>query len=198
MVTRVCKTCGELKPVESFTKHKLSKGGHLPHCKPCIAAKSKAYKAKDPEKWKTINRESKRNSPMAKNADKIRKKLAYSKDPKKFIEKNKAYYQANREKVISQALTYKRENRDKFSVLAAERNSRRRTATPVWVDRATLLKFYQKARILTKLTGIKHEVDHIVPLQSALVCGLHVPCNLQVITKKENAEKSNRYWPDMW
>ena len=45
MQDRVCKTCGELKPLESFTKHRLSKGGHLPHCKPCIASKSKAYKA---------------------------------------------------------------------------------------------------------------------------------------------------------
>lgn len=198
MSDRVCKTCGELKSIESFTKHKLSKGGHLPHCKPCIASKSKAYKAQDPEKWRTINRESKRNSLTAKDADKKRKKLAYSRDPKKFLDRNKTYYKANREKVISQTLAYRRENKGKFSTLAAERNSRKRTATPFWVDRKVILSFYREARMLTRLTGIKHEVDHMVPLQSDLVCGLHVPWNLQVITKRENAEKSNKYWPDMW
>lgn len=198
MESRVCKTCGELKSLEAFTKHKLAKGGHLSHCKPCLALKSKAYKAQDPEKWKAINRESKRSSLTAKDADKKRKKVAYSKDPKKFLERNKAYYQANREKVASQALAYRKENKDRFSLLAAERNSRRRTATPSWVNGEAILSFYRESRMLTKLTGVKHEVDHIVPLQSVLVCGLHVPWNLRVVTKRENAKKSNRYWPDMW
>jgi 5-methylcytosine-specific restriction endonuclease McrA len=44
---------------------------------------------------------------------------------------------------------------------------------------------------------VKHEVDHIVPLKSPLVCGLHVEHNLQVIPATQNRRKHNRVWPDM-
>ena len=40
------------------------------------------------------------------------------------------------------------------------------------------------------------QIDHIIPICSEIVCGLHVPWNLQVITTAENYKKSNLWWPD--
>lgn len=70
-------------------------------------------------------------------------------------------------------------------------------SAPAWVDRAALNDIRLKAKALTDATGIEHVMDHIVPLNNPLVCGLTVPWNLQVLTRKANAAKSNLHWPDM-
>lgn len=56
---------------------------------------------------------------------------------------------------------------------------------------------YELAQRRTRMTGEPWEVDHIVPLRSDIVCGLHNEHNLAVITAKANITKRNRSWPNM-
>lgn len=51
-------------------------------------------------------------------------------------------------------------------------------------------KIYDEARRLGLV------VDHIIPLNHELVCGLTVPSNLQLLTWAQNAAKSNYWNPD--
>lgn len=68
-----------------------------------------------------------------------------------------------------------------------------RKACPVWANMPAILSAYPMAVDMTAATGVKYEVDHVIPLMHPLVCGLHVEGNLRVITKKANASKGNRW-----
>lgn len=107
------------------------------------------------------------------------------------------WHKAHPERTRAAALAWYYRNPDKCNEAKARRRAIEKRVTPAWRDRARILEVYALAKRLTKTLGIKHHVDHIVPLRSALVCGLHVEHNLRVIPAAENRSKNNRYWPDM-
>ena len=81
-------------------------------------------------------------------------------------------------------------NKDK----CAGRRDSLKSATPSWLtveQKTHINKFYDLAKHLSATTGVQHEVDHIIPVNNPIVCGLHVPANLQVITHAQNKEKGN-------
>jgi hypothetical protein len=117
------------------------------------------------------------------------------------------YYEKNKEAVKARAMArpntvvqeYRKKWRDRNPDLSRAqvslRKRRHREATPPWVTddhKRQIRQLYIEAQRLTKITGERYVVDHIVPLLSDEVCGLHVPWNLRVITQEENLKKSNK------
>lgn len=60
-------------------------------------------------------------------------------------------------------------------------------------DKIKIKSKYALARKKTRTTGEQWEVDHIIPLNGALVSGLHVPSNLRVIKRTTNLKKGNKF-----
>lgn len=133
-------------------------------------------------------------------------------------EYNREYHAANRDKVLARQRQYKAENKDRIAeyresnlerdrlarkkwaaknkhavnAKAAKRRSMLRNAVPLWADFEEIASIYAEAQ---KTPGL--HVDHIVPLVSEIVCGLHCEANLRITSALENLSKGNRHWPDM-
>lgn len=119
----------------------------------------------------------------------------------------KEYYERNKKLVIARAnnrpleerraakAKHKTTNPEYYNTLNNVRKRRHKNATPPWISKdqkASMRTLYVQAARLTETTGERYVVDHIVPLISPVVCGLHVPWNLRVITQEENLKKSNK------
>jgi len=78
----------------------------------------------------------------------------------------------------------------------AKRRAAKMKRTPAWLteeDFWMIEQAYELAALRTKLFGFGWHVDHVMPLQGAVVSGLHVPTNLQVIPWIQNVSKANKY-----
>ena len=74
-----------------------------------------------------------------------------------------------------------------------EKQKRTKFATPDWANKEKIKEIYKQAVKLTESTGIRYEVDHIIPLTNKLVCGLHNEFNLQILPMSENRLKNNKF-----
>ena len=119
----------------------------------------------------------------------------------------KGYYERNRNTVIAAAQArpdeakneykkrHKDANPDYYRSLVSQRRRRFRDATPKWLSPEQKMEIRLKYRLaieLSRATGVRYAVDHVIPLQGEDVCGLHVPWNMEVITQEENLVKSNK------
>jgi hypothetical protein len=102
------------------------------------------------------------------------------------------WFLLNREKADAASAKWASENQDMRAASAGRRRATKLNSTPAWADHALISDIYKLAGIYRKFGHDVH-VDHIVPLQSSMVCGLHVQDNLQIIPATENLSKGNRF-----
>jgi len=93
----------------------------------------------------------------------------------------------NREKMNKLVSEWGKNNRDKRNHSYNKYRGQKLNATPIWFEEYEIRKLYKKAKKLSM------HVDHIVPLQNELVCGLHCLSNLQLLTQQDNLAKSNSF-----
>lgn len=202
-LSKACTKCRQVKPMEGFAARAASSDGRTSQCLECRRAAKRSWAAQNPEKVAEYNREWSEKNPeyhrdwRGENAEAIRERhrQIYAENPQKHAEKRKRMYEKHREKRLEYSAQYKRDNPAQNAMHAGAYKARKRQATPSWADRPAMLRVYQLARFATEESGLIYTVDHIVPLVSDLVCGLHCEQNLQVMSLSENASKNNRYDP---
>jgi len=64
---------------------------------------------------------------------------------------------------------------------------------PPWVNRRALKALWHECRLLESIHKEPYSLDHIVPLNHPLVCGLTVPDNLRCAPARVNGFKGNKY-----
>jgi len=118
-----------------------------------------------------------------------------SENTEKVVESQRKYRVENSEKFRETTARWRAENSDKIAQNSVLRRTRIQQACVPWADQEAIAEFYKLRDKLTEKTGIPHHVDHVIPLKSQFVCGLHVHNNLRVIPAVENRKKHNRFVP---
>jgi hypothetical protein len=134
----------------------------------------------------------------AKNREKNRLYAAayHKKNRETVLINNRLKYRLNRDLRIAKQIQWQKDNKGYTNAKNKAYKLSKKNRTPKWLtsfDFNHIRAFYEAADFMTKLTGIKFEVDHIIPLNGSNISGLHVPSNLQVIPGIENNKKNNKY-----
>lgn len=195
--TKTCTRCGKIKPLNGFHKKAGGRDGLKSVCKECCKLQGAAYYAANRKKVLAKTTEWHKANPAK---SKVYSAVYRARHPEKSEAATARWKVANLEKHKTTRAKWQRVNSSKCTAATAAREARKLQATPAWnseFDDLVFAEAYSLAKAREKATGVKWHVDHIVPLRSKLVCGLHTPSNIQVIPATDNIKKGNRYWPDM-
>jgi putative uncharacterized protein C580L len=126
-ITRVCRKCGQEKPLEEFAKNKECVLGHSHICKQCKAEQSRKWHAANFEKARENNR---------------KRRAA---NPEKYRERSRKYRAANPEKIREYNRKYREELSDGY--LIGQLKHCNLPVTPETIDYKRIhLKLYQEIK----------------------------------------------------
>jgi hypothetical protein len=181
-----CTVCKQLKEDDAFYRRKA--GGLYSSCKKCDIARRSAWTLNNPERVRA-----QQNTWRVANQDHVtrRQKTSRKANPEKSRAHVAKWRAANTDAARAAVSVWRKANKAYGVAMQNAREAAKIKATPKWADKAAISAMYAEAQ----RTGM--QVDHVVPLRSKWVCGLHTPANLQLLTPHDNAVKGNHHWPDM-
>jgi hypothetical protein len=177
---KTCSSCKNEKPLSEFHKDKSKRLGVSSSCKVCATSRS--------NRWYDENK--------VYFLEKSR--VQYSLNPSKWNQRSKLWREKNTETKRTTDKAWREENKEAVRANKARRKAIKRSRSIPYCDEMLKLIEIEAHDLAIKreaATGFKWHVDHIVPLISRFVCGLHNECNLAVIPAKQNIIKGNRHWP---
>lgn len=162
------------------------------------AEKIKGYKKANLERYRDYVKAYNKDYVAANKDRLVENGASYRKSNQETIKNARAaYYVLNKNKVDAINRKWQKDNPAKRNVIAMRRKAKKLQAIPKWTNQFFISEIYDLANRRRKMTGIDWHVDHIVPLQHKLVCGLHCEANLRVIPATINRHKHNSWWPEM-
>lgn len=199
--------CGEVKPLSEFHLLTKSSDGRQGRCKICACKLTRDWTRRNKERLKLVSKayyEANKERLLKRNKEWVKRnperalefgKKYRSNNSDKECARARKYRQANAEALRESSKRYHEKNPEAKATWDAARRAQRRRAMPPWADTNAIKAFYRAAKQRTKETGTVWHVDHIIPLQHELVCGLHIPANLQLLPAVENTKKHNHFTP---
>ncbi|EKN6068012.1 TPA: hypothetical protein ACJTCA_004151 [Yersinia enterocolitica] len=124
--------------------------------------------------------------PTCKECKKEIGKQRYNKKKEHILAVSKKWRNENSEQMNSLRQNFKDKNGWYGAYGRATHRANKLNAIPAWADREKIKEVYFNRPDYMV-------VDHIIPLNSKLVCGLHVHYNLQYLTPEDNSKKGNRF-----
>lgn len=171
-----CYKCLEWKELTDFYNCKSRSDGKQSACIQCRKDISTEFRSREDVK---IKRRAIQNKWRAENREKS-------------LQSGKNWRDKNPEKVKENDRRWRKNNSIKLADFYKKRSENKKRATPGWANLEKIEAKYFLAKRLSEVTGIKHSVDHFIPLLSPVVCGLHCENNLRVIALEDNIKKYNK------
>jgi flagellum-specific peptidoglycan hydrolase FlgJ len=200
---KLCIDCKLTKDFAEYSRHATTTDRLMQRCKSCQSAYNARYREANRERLNANDRK------LAASQTEVRRERSRQwreENPKRRQDQIKDYYQRHKdagtldlyygkrdpEAMRQRAKQWRKDNPARVAYNIALARARRHQAVPKWLtkeEKSAIKRLYEQCQKLSQETGIPHQVDHIYPLVSDIVCGLHCLANLQILTAAENNRK---------